>query len=219
VERVPEPELMDLRDEAEAYVAADFGEVNAAFVERLLEVCGEQESAVAVDLGTGPADIPIRVVSARPRWRIAAVDAAAAMLDLARVAVDAASCSSAIDLVRADAVLTGLPTAGYDVVFSNSILHHAADVPALWAEVRRLARPGGVGFFRDLFRSESREQARALVEQHAGAESELLKEEFFRSLLAAYTLDEIRAQLHQAGLAQLEIAAVSDRHVDIYGWV
>lgn len=36
--RQPEPELMDLAHEAEAYAAADFSDVNAAFVDRLLSL-------------------------------------------------------------------------------------------------------------------------------------------------------------------------------------
>ena len=57
--RQNEPELMDDKAEAEAYARADFAEVNDAFVDRLLELAGPRETAAAVDLGTGPADIPI----------------------------------------------------------------------------------------------------------------------------------------------------------------
>ena len=56
-----------------------------------------------------------------------------------------------------------------------------------------------------------------LVAEHAGDESALLQEEFYRSLLAAYRPDEVRAQLAEAGLANLEVAAVSDRHLDVWG--
>ena len=80
MERQPEPEYMDLEVEAAAYAAADFAEVNAAFVERLLEVAGTIARAVAIDLGTGPGDIPLRVAARRSGWRILAMDASWAML-------------------------------------------------------------------------------------------------------------------------------------------
>ena len=74
--RTPEPEYMDDRAEAEAYAAADFSGVNAAFAERLAELAVAIDNAEALDLGTGPADIPIRVARLKPGWRITAVDAA-----------------------------------------------------------------------------------------------------------------------------------------------
>ena len=122
--RRPEEEVMNIAAEAEAYARADFGEVNEAFVERLLDVVGLLDVAKAVDLGTGPADIPIRVLRYRPRWHVTAVDASGEMLQWARLNVEKAVMADAIDLVRLDAKDTGLPEAAFDVVFSNSILHH-----------------------------------------------------------------------------------------------
>ena len=215
--RQPEPEFMDLPDEAAAYAAADFSGVNAAFVGRLLELAGDATTARAVDLGTGPADIAIRVARARPGWVIDAVDGAAAMIEIAHRAVAAAGVSTRIRLHLADAKHTGLAGGGYDVVFSNSLLHHLPDPLPWWHEIRRLARPGAVIFIRDLFRPASPDAARAIVQQHAGGESELLRKEFYRSLLAAFTVEEVREQLAAAGLAELTLQPYSDRHLDVFG--
>ncbi|MBN1342242.1 MAG: class I SAM-dependent methyltransferase [Phycisphaerae bacterium] len=215
--RQPEPELMDLDEEAAAYAVADFAEVNDRFVRRLLELVGPVESARAVDLGTGPGDIPIRMVRARPSWHVTAVDGSPAMLDLARRAVEGAGLSASIELVLGDAKALSLPPGGFDVVFSNSILHHINDVDPLWAGVRRLAKPGALVLLRDLARPSSREIAREIVERNSGDESDLLKEEFYRSLLAAYTPDEVREQLDRAGLSALDVEMVSDRHLDVFG--
>jgi len=215
--REPEPEWMDLAEEAEAYAQADFADVNQRFVERLVELAGPRESAEAVDLGTGPADIPIRLVRARPGWRVVAVDASGPMLDLARRDVDAAGLTGSVVLLQADAKAIPLPDAGFDVVFSNSILHHLNETDALWGQVRRLAGPGATVLLRDLARPPGPEQARKIVDEYAGDESALLQEEFYRSLLAAYTPDEVREQLDRAGLGGLEVAMVSDRHLDVFG--
>lgn len=215
--RRAEPELMDLQDEVEVYAKADFAAVNDAFVSRLLELAGAREQAVSADLGCGPCDIPIRVAGARPHWRITAVDASAPMLETARQAVASAGLAQAISLVLADAKGSDLPSAAFDIVFSNSLLHHVSSPARFWDEVRRIAKAGGLVFVRDLFRPEDEEQARRLVAQHAGSEPALLQEEFYRSLLSAYTLDEIQTQLKEAGLAGLSVAQVSDRHMDIFG--
>ncbi len=207
---------MDEVAEAEAYARADFAEVNEAFVRRLLELA-PAERANALDLGTGPGDIPIRMARRRPKWLITAVDASAAMIALAWQAVREARLTETIWLVQADAKATPLKAGAYDVVFSNSILHHVSDMPRFWAEFRRLAAPGAAVLLRDLCRPASEGAARRIVRTYAAAEPDLLQEEYYRSLLAAWTVEEIRRQLEQAGITTLQVAMASDRHFDVFG--
>lgn len=103
------------------------------------------------------------------------------------------------------------------MVFSNSILHHINEVDTFWAEVKRLARANATVLLRDLARPATRERARQIVDRYAADESALLQGEFYRSLLAAYTPDEVREQLDRAGLRTLEVGMVSDRHLDVFG--
>jgi len=215
--RQAEPEIMDEAEEAYAYALADFAEVNAAFVERLRELSSGRDTAVALDLGTGPADIPVRVARARPRWRIWAVDASHAMLQLGLDACKKANAAATIGLLLADA--KSLPIRGHsiDVVFSNSILHHITDTGLLWKEIKRVAKPGALVFLRDLARPGSASDALDIVSKHAGNESPLLREEYYRSLLSAYTVEEIVCQLDMAGLDALEVEQVTDRHLDVWG--
>lgn len=215
MQRRPEPELMDLPHEALAYADADFSDVNCAFVDRLLNLAWNLDVARCVDLGAGPADITIRVAKARPQWHIDAVDAAEAMIHLARGAVARAGVTN-VRLHHVDAKQTTL-AGGYDVIFSNSLLHHLPDPLPMWREIRRLARPGTVVFIRDLLRPATYDRAEEIVEQYAAGQSETLREEFYRSLLSAFTPAEIRTQLEAAGLSELEIRQASDRHVDVSG--
>jgi len=208
---------MDSPHEAEAYARADFAEVNQAFVERLLDLAGHLKSVKALDLGTGPADIPARIVRACLGWHVVAVDASRPMLDYARKTIREAGLSDAITLVLADAKCTGLTPELFDVIFSNSILHHITDVAGFWAELKRLAKPEATVLVRDLARPASPQAARQIVSRYAEHESELLREEYYRSLLSAYTPEEIRLQPDCAGLSMLEVEMVSDRHMDIFG--
>ncbi|HSW44776.1 MAG TPA: class I SAM-dependent methyltransferase [Phycisphaerae bacterium] len=217
MQRQPEPEWMDLPDEAEAYAKADFADVNAAFVERLVELARNVGRAVAVDLGSGPGDIPVQVGRICSEWRILAVDVSHAMLCLAARAITQAGLDRRVLPVEADAKLLPLPDRHADVVFSNSILHHITDADRLWTEIRRIAAPGASIFVRDLARPADEQAARRIVDLYAGNESVLLQEEFYRSLLSAYTPDEVRAQLRLARLDTLQVAMVTDRHLDIWG--
>ena len=217
--RRPEPESMDVPEEVAAYAAADFAGVNQAFVDRLVELVGPCENALALDLGVGPGDIPLRVVRARPKWRVVAVDASYPMLEAAKRLISEAKLSGSVQLVQADAKRCPFAADRFDVVYSNSILHHITEVDLLWAEVKRVARPGATVLLRDLARPGSPEAARAIVEQHAGNESLVLQEEYYRSLLSSYTPDEVGQQLARAGLGTLKVEMVSDRHFDVFGRV
>jgi len=215
--RQPEPEPMDIAEEAAAYAEADFAEVNTRFVQRLIDQAGARDDALALDLGTGPGDIPARVLRQCPAWRIVAADLSMPMLAYARDAARNRHVAGALYPLCADAGKMPFPDATFDVIFSNSILHHISDVARFWAEVKRVAKPGGQSLLRDLARPATPEDAAALVRQYAATESPLLQEEFYRSLLAAYTPPEVRRQLDEAGLHHWKVERVSDRHLDVFG--
>jgi SAM-dependent methyltransferase len=217
MQRIPEAEYMDDPAEADAYARADFREVNAAFVDRLIDQAGHLSAPRALDLGTGPGEIPLLVLAARADWRITAVDASQAMLDHAA----ARDPRRTVEWVLADAKSLPLPDGGADVVFSNSILHHLPELDALWRELDRVTRDGAVVLLRDLRRPDSQAQADRLVEAYAGAESPLLREEFRRSLLSAFTSGELREQIESAParLRGLRVEEVGDRHLDVAGIV
>jgi hypothetical protein len=69
----------------------------------------------------------------------------------------------------------------------------------------------------DLARPASELAVDALLETYALGEPEVLRRDFRNSLIAAYTVDEVRQQLHAAGLYNLEVGMVSDRHLAVQG--
>lgn len=212
MKRIPEPEVMDGLAQSLAYARADFSAVNGRFVADLLAEFPDVRAARAVDLGCGPADIPLRLADAAPGARVLAVDASLAMLRLARDAITGRRLAHRIALVCARLPYLPLPAASFDAVISNSLLHHLPDPAVLWREARRLGRPGAALFVMDLFRPDSVAEARAIVEAAAGDADPLLKEDFFNSLLAAFSPHEVQAALDRAGLGPLLCRVVSERH-------
>ena len=69
----------------------------------------------------------------------------------------------------------------------------------------------------DLRRPDTREQAGRLMQEYSGNEPEVLRRDFFNSLLAAYRPEEIAAQLALVNLSGLQVESVGDRHVVVYG--
>lgn len=217
MERIPEPELMDEPEQARAYAQADFAEPHQAFVEHFRQCFPGHCPRQVLDLGCGAADITIRFARAYPESTLTGVDGAAAMLEFARETIARADLGDRIRLLEARLPETILPRGVFDTVISNSLLHHLRDPQTLWQAVKQYAAPGAAVFIMDLRRPDSREQAAALVGEYAGAEPEILRRDFFNSLLAAFRPEEIMEQLEQAGLAPFRVEAVGDRHVIVHG--
>jgi ubiquinone/menaquinone biosynthesis C-methylase UbiE len=219
MERLLEPEVMSDPARVQAYAEADFGAANARFVADLVRLHPDASTSAIVDIGCGPADVPIRLARAEPRAKIVAVDASAEMLSLARAAVARAALEAQIRLLEGRLPGLALEPGAFDGVISNSLLHHLPEPDVFWREARRLCRSQGFVFVVDLFRPESVDRASEIVEATSKDEHPLLKADFFNSLLAAFTIDEVSAQLREAGLGHLRCEAVSDRHWMVSGRV
>jgi ubiquinone/menaquinone biosynthesis C-methylase UbiE len=215
VDRILEPEIMDGEAEAGAYARADFADSNQWYADHLAaEFPGHLREII--DLGCGPADVTLRVARAAPHARIVAVDGSGPMLDHARIAVTAAKLSGRITLHLGR--IPGLPLAEhrFDAVLSKDMLHHLPDPHALWSEVRRLARPGAAVYVMDLIRPDSPLAAKEIVERVAAHEPPVLKQDFYNSLCAAFTPEEVRNQLRSAELP-LSVVQATERHMLIKG--
>ena len=205
-----EPEVMDSPAEARDYDAMDHGEVNRCFVSDLLSA--GLAGGTVLDLGTGTALVPIELCLRCGECRVEAIDMAGAMLALARRRVTNAGFEDRIHLVRADAKQLPFRHGTFDAVISNSIVHHIAEPSAVLAETWRVARRGGLLFFRDLLRPQSEAEVGALVDRYAGNESEHGRAMFADSLRAALSLEEVRARVGRLGGDPREVRQTSDRH-------
>jgi len=218
MERVPEPELMEDPGQAAAYAAADFRESNGLFVRLFGELAGPDFAGCVLDLGCGPGDIPLRLARAHPRATVDGLDGSAAMLELAEAALDAApDCAGRVAFARGRLPGARPPRARYDAVVSNSLLHHLARPAVLWDAVARHGSPGAVVLAMDLFRPADTAAADAVVARYAEGAPAILRRDFLASLRAAFTPDEVRAQLAAAGLGGLAVRLPSDRHLAVVG--
>ena len=215
MERVLEPELMTDEQQAIAYAKADFSTSNQWYVDHLLADCPNQLGNI-LDIGCGPGDVMLRLAAARPSVRITAIDGSNAMIELARKAVQRAGLRQRVTTLHG--YVPGLPLEehSFDAVLSKDLLHHLPDPMVLWSEASRLGRRGAAIYVMDLMRPESPEAARRVVETVARDELPILKDDFYASLCAAFTLEEVKAQVKQSRLP-LDVTQVSDRHMVIKG--
>jgi ubiquinone/menaquinone biosynthesis C-methylase UbiE len=209
LQRVLEPEVMDSWQEATAYDAMDFTEVNSDFVRTAIAL---HPTAVKVlDIGTGPARIPILLCQAQSGCRVIAVDLAQSMLVLGRRNVEEAGLAQRIRLELADGKGLPYPNMDFDLVISNSLVHHVPEPIDLFKQVARLVTPRGAVLIRDLLRPESLVEIDRLVAaagDFGPYQNQLLRD----SLHAALTLDEVTELAKAAGLTQGRLYQSSERH-------
>jgi hypothetical protein len=87
----------------------------------------------------------------------------------------------------------------------------------IWQAIKHYAKKGTLVFVMDLLRPETTAKAKELVDTYAADETEILRQDFYHSLCAAYTLDEVQEQLLRCGMDYCQTRQVSDRHLIVYG--
>ncbi len=209
--RTPEPHPVDLRADAMQYEAMDHTDVNRAFVDDLIEV-GDVGPRI-IDIGCGPALIPIEMCRRNDEWTVMAIDSSIEMLEIAKMQIDFAGMLDRVFLEHADvADLMTFEEGMANTVVSNSVLHHLDDPAEGLRAAVRLVAAGGRVFIRDLVRPETDEAVEQLVRQHAADESQQGQQLLRQSLHAALTLPEIREMGLGLGIDADDVQMTSDRH-------
>lgn len=210
MQRVLEPEVMDSWEEAVAYDAMDFTQVNAAFAQVAIALA--PTAAKVLDAGTGTARIPLLLCQQRPQWQVTGIDLAENMLKIGAEHIKNAGLQQQIVLELVDAKQLPYPNAHFDLVISNSLIHHLPDPLPFLQEINRVLKPKGAILIRDLIRPANQETLDNLV-QSIGTEYDPHQKQLFAdSLHAAFTLDEVNQLFSQAGLQDVKIYQSSDRH-------
>lgn len=217
MERTPEPELMDEREQAAAYAAADWSESHGKIPGYFRERFGRLDSGRLLDLGCGAADVTVRFVKAFPGVTAVGVDGSEAMLAFGRRHIREAGLESHITLQRRYIPDPSLETHSFDAAISNSLLHHMADPVILWRAASASAKPGSPVMIVDLLRPPDHEAAVQLVARYAVDAPPILQRDFIASLHAAYTPEEVRQQLVAAGLPGFQVEEVDDIHFVAWG--
>lgn len=211
-----EPELMEDFDQVKAYAEADFEIPHNQFIERIKAAFGLADfKGEALDLGCGPGDISFRFADAFPESQILAIDGSVAMINFAK------SLSASVQEKRIHFMLGRLPDvilpkSVYEIIYSNSLLHHLPDPVILWSFIRKYASSGTCVAIMDLLRPDTIKDAQIMVETYACHEAKILQHDFYHSLLAAFSIEEIKQQLNDLNL-NFAIEQISDRHVFISG--
>jgi ubiquinone/menaquinone biosynthesis C-methylase UbiE len=208
--RVLEPEVMESAAEARDYDAMDHSAANTAFVADFFAVwdqCGP-----VLDVGTGPAQIPVALCQKDPAAQVVGIDLSEQMLALGLQNVRKSGLEKRIHLERCDAKYLPYETGCFGAVISNSIVHHILNPGRVLAEMVRVLAPAGVLFVRDLLRPADDKAVWHLVATYVGEANAHQQEMFEDSLRASLTLEEIRRLVEGLGFDPEEVRQTTDRH-------
>jgi 2-polyprenyl-3-methyl-5-hydroxy-6-metoxy-1,4-benzoquinol methylase len=217
MERTAEPELMDEQEQAAAYAGEDWSDAHGKIPGYFRDRFPHFERGQVIDLGCGAADVAIRFARAFPGTTITAVDGSEPMLDFGRRHVHQAGLDFRITFEKRYLPDTQLQTRTFDAVISNSLLHHLAEPATIWRTAALCAKPGAPVLIVDLTRPKDHDTALRIVNERAKAAPPMLQRDFLASLHAAYTVEEVRRQLLEAGLPNFKVDQTDEFHFVAWG--
>ena len=207
MQRILEPELMEDMAQAKAYSEADFDKQHSKIITLIDLAFGTIEfSGDILDLGCGPGDVTFRIAHRFSKANITGIDGSQAMISLAnKRQEDELRVNNRVNFIQAMIPGVEIPNKSYDFIVSTSFLHHLHQPDVLWQTIIKHAGPRTKVFIADLCRPESKSLARKMVNESAKNEPAVLQEDFYNSLLAAFTPKEVEKQLFKAGLNKLSV--------------
>ena len=221
--RDPEPEEMDSPEEVESYSSAAAEQhleaIDDTFVEHLLRLLPQQNPSAAdpiwaLDVGCGPAQIPVKILRRLPNTWFVALDRFPNMLACARQKAVRAGVSERLSLVRSDGQRLPFPDHAFSVVICNSVLHHVREPVEFLREIIRVAARGGAVLVRDL-RRPSRPFLSWHLWRHGRRYSGPMRRLFNASVRAAYTVEELEEMLSLAGANGASVFRYRGAHLGI----
>ena len=227
MKRTPEPELMQIPSQVRAYADADFSRSDSMVVkslEKYLKKTGRtlNQSDLILDIACGPGNIAERVAEKWSSAKIVGIDGSREMLKEAEKNLSKNLIKNlSYELIEINSIATGeihFPLKA-DVLVSNSALHHFHDPYSFWNALKKLGKTKCVHVHRDLIRPNSNEKAIEIKEKYLSNSPEILKKDFYASLKASFTVDEVNQQLVNAGLSQLEVTQVDELYLEIIGCI
>jgi ubiquinone/menaquinone biosynthesis C-methylase UbiE len=218
--RVPEPEVMDDSGEVEAYSSAaaqaHLDAIDDTFVEHAMRLLKGCERGRALDIGTGPGQIVLKLARRLTRWKFVGVDRSPGMIAQAQANLASAGAGLAgrVEFQVADGNRLEFPEKTFDLVMCNSVLHHLAEPQNVLAEMARLAKPAGAILLRDL-RRPGRLKFPLHVRWHGRNYSGEMRRIFRDSVRAAYTVPELQRLLDASPLRGAHVFTHRSSHIGI----
>jgi len=229
MERVPEPELMEEKEQVNSYEQADFseGEVNLInqinhYLLRKNIFLGEKD--LIVDLGCGPGNISKKLAIKWPNTEVVGIDGSKEMILRAEYNKNICTrekklknlsyiCSDIRDIKSNNFLLKKR----ISLLVSNSLIHHITNLEDFFNTIISLSSDNTVNFHKDLKRPLDEKSALELKAQCSTKYNETLTNDYYASLRASYTYKELKNYTLENDLTSLDVFEDGDKYLLVYG--
>ena len=227
MKRIPEPELMETPSQVKAYADADFSKSDSMVIkglENYLKKSGKtlNKNDLIIDVACGPGNISERIATNWPFVKVIGIDGSKQMLIQAeKKLLENPAKNLNYELIEINSIATDKKYFPFKaaVLVSNSALHHFHCPLRFWDALKKIGKNNCIHFHRDLLRPPSLERAIEIKEKYLSNSPDILKKDFFASLKASFTVEEVNEQLSNAGLSQLEVFQVDELYLEIIGCI
>ena len=229
MERIPEPELMEKKDQVISYDEADFLEGELNLINQInhylfINNISLDKKDLIVDLGCGPGNISEKLAIKWPNTEVVGIDGSKEMILRAEYNKEISTNQKKLKNLRyicsdiKDIKLTNfLLKKKISLLVSNSLIHHITHLEDFFKTIRSLSSDFTVNFHKDLKRPLDEKSALELKAQCAIKYNEILTNDYYASLRASYTYKELKNFTLEKKLSSLDVFEDGDKYLIVYG--
>ena len=224
-----EPELMNRKDQVDSYSKADFSQGEVKFVKFIRNYLKKNninlnESDLIVDLGCGPGNISEKLSVEWPHVRVIGIDGSKEMILKAESRKNSQNKSFTnliyicedIKNIKYNDISDGKKVS---LLISNSLIHHLTHLSEFFQCIISLSSSETLNFHKDLIRPINEKHALDLKAECALKHNETLTNDYYASLKAAYTVNELKNLISEEKLDHLDVLEEENKYLILYGSV
>ena len=229
--RNPEPELMNNKEQVKAYARADFSISENNFMKFIKDYLSQNQISIKnndliVDLGCGPGNITEKLSLSWPDLKIVGIDGSKEMIleaesrknnfnshnkfkNLTYICQD-------IKKIKLDEITN---TQKIKLLVSNSLIHHITDINDFFDCIVSLSNKETINFHKDLKRPIDEKSALKLKKECSSQYSTILTKDYYASLLASYRKNELQNKIFVKNLNLMNVKDDGEKYLILYGKV
>jgi ubiquinone/menaquinone biosynthesis C-methylase UbiE len=192
--RIPETEVMNDPTSVNEYTEMTQGGGLASYL--MGKLTYTTDSLNIADIGCGPCGYYNTLLTFYPNSVFTGYEASSLMLEKAALTVN----PEKVTLVNSFIPDASLPANTHDLVLSSLFLHQLPNPEPWWNTIKQIGKPGAKFYVFDLLRVEDSEACWAIVNGMTPSAPSVFQQDFYNTLRASFTVEEIRQQLLDTGL-------------------
>ena len=228
MERVPEPELMEEKEQVISYDEADFSEGEVNLINQINQYLLKKnislgEKDLIVDLGCGPGNISEKLAIKWPNTAVVGIDGSKEMILRAEYNNSIYNQKKLKNLRYICSDIKDIKSNNFlfkkriSLLVSNSLIHHITNLEDFFNTIRILSSNITVNFHKDLKRPLDEKSALELKAQCSTKYNEILTNDYYASLRASYTFKELKNFILDNDLSSLDVFEEGENYLIVYG--